>query len=88
MMHADWQPVLPKMEPLSGSTKPTSYAVFSATPLHRVCINSNWLSSTVRVLAQEICDNRSLLNHSLDQSLFPILADALEETGCEKRRPS
>jgi hypothetical protein len=52
-------------------------------PLHRVCINSNWLSSTVRVLAQEICDNRSLLNHSLDQSLFPILADALEETGCE-----
>ncbi len=42
----------------------------------------NWNNSTVTYLAKEIEEKRNL-EGTLDQELLPILADALEESGCD-----
>lgn len=44
-------------------------------PFHPITVESSWLTSTVTALAQSIYDDRAF--HQL-----PILADALEESGC------
>jgi hypothetical protein len=46
-----------------------------ANPFRRVSIRKDWLTSTVRQLAEAIYDGRSF-------DRLPILADALEDAGC------
>jgi hypothetical protein len=45
-------------------------------PFRPVTINPSWLTSTVFTLAQQIYDSR-------DFSAMPILADALQDAGCD-----
>jgi len=45
-------------------------------PFRPVTINSSWLTSTVLALAQQMYDSR-------DFSPMPILADALQDAGCD-----
>ncbi|HEV3386415.1 MAG TPA: hypothetical protein VG097_16450 [Gemmata sp.] len=45
-------------------------------PFNSVTLNPSWLTSTVLALAQQMYDSR-------DFSVMPILADALQDAGCE-----
>jgi hypothetical protein len=45
-------------------------------PFHPIAIDSEWLTSTVLQLARQTYDSR-------DFSILPILADALQDAGCE-----
>jgi hypothetical protein len=45
-------------------------------PFHAVTLDPSWLTSTVVYLAQQMYDSR-------DFSAMPILADALQDAGCE-----
>jgi hypothetical protein len=60
--------------------------LFGPLPFREVRFNPGWLTwndSTVRKLAQAIYDERILPEGLLDQSRLAILADALEEAGCD-----
>lgn len=48
-----------------------------------VCINPTWLTPTVTSLATAAYDERMLPSGELDAARLAILADALEEVGCE-----
>src|SRR5580700_456177 len=45
-------------------------------PFHPVTLDPSWLTSTVLALAQQMYDSR-------DFSPMPILADALQDAGCD-----
>jgi hypothetical protein len=48
----------------------------TGNPFRPIILNSSWLTSTVIALAQKMYDSR-------DFSAMPILADALQDAGCE-----
>jgi len=52
-------------------------------PFHPATITSTWLTPTVLSLAQAAYDNRRLPAGTLDNTRLAILADALEEAGCD-----
>jgi hypothetical protein len=52
-------------------------------PFRPVRINTAWLSSTVSMLATAAYQERALPSGELDPARLCILADALEEAGCE-----
>lgn len=63
--------------PAAGREKPVRLLVCALGPLYRVRVPSpSWLSSTVLILAQQMYESR-------DFSAMPILADALQDTGCD-----
>ena len=52
-------------------------------PFRPITINPNWLTHTVRNLAQVAYEERILPLGELDTARLAILADALEESGCD-----
>jgi hypothetical protein len=52
-------------------------------PFRSVTINSSWLSPAVSALAQAIYAERSLSSGELDTTRLAVLADALEDGGCD-----
>ena len=52
-------------------------------PFHPVAINPAWLTPTVLALAQAAYDNRNLPSGTLDNERLAVLADALEDAGCD-----
>lgn len=52
-------------------------------PFRPVTLNPSWLTRTVLALAQAAYDNRLLPAGTLDNSRLAILADALEDAGCD-----
>jgi len=52
-------------------------------PFRPLSITPDWLTPTVLSLAQAAYDNRSLPSGTLDNERLAILADALEDVGCE-----
>jgi hypothetical protein len=52
-------------------------------PFRPVVISPAWLTATVLSLAQAAYDDRTLPAGTLDNTLVAILADALEEAGCQ-----
>jgi hypothetical protein len=53
-----------------------------ANPFRSVAINFTWLTPTVRNLATAAYEDRSLPSGELDPARLAVLADALEESGC------
>src|SRR5262249_1841596 len=52
-------------------------------PFRRPGADPAWLTATIRQLAQASCDERFLGERELDPARLLILADALEEAGCD-----
>jgi len=52
-------------------------------PFNPVALEPSWLNPTVRSLAQAAYDNRNLPAGTLDNVRLAVLADALEEAGCD-----
>jgi hypothetical protein len=52
-------------------------------PFRPLTLNNSWLTPTVTSLAQGIYDERQLPSGHLDNQRMGILADALEENGCD-----
>jgi len=52
-------------------------------PPFPLTIHPAWLSSTVLSLAQAAYDNRILPGGTLDNARLAVLADALEDAGCD-----
>jgi hypothetical protein len=52
-------------------------------PFHPVSISPIWLTPTVKNLATAAYDNRTLPAGTLDTARLAVLADALEEVGCD-----
>ncbi len=52
-------------------------------PFRPISINTAWLTPSVRALAQASYDNRMLPAGTLDAGRLAVLADALEEVGCD-----
>lgn len=52
-------------------------------PFRSITINPAWLTPTVRALAQSAYDERNLPSGTLDNTRLAILADCLEDSGCE-----
>jgi hypothetical protein len=52
-------------------------------PFRPVGLDPAWLSADVRVLAQGAYDERTLPARTLDPARLAVLADALEEAGCD-----
>lgn len=52
-------------------------------PFRPTSIDPAWQTSTVLALAQATYDNRSLPGGALDHACLAVLADALEEGGCD-----
>jgi hypothetical protein len=52
-------------------------------PFRPVSLNPSWLTATVTRLAQAIYDNRELPSGLFDNQRMGVLADALEEAGCD-----
>ncbi len=52
-------------------------------PFRAVSINPTWLTPTVLGLARATYDNRTLPSGTLDNTRLAILADALEDAGCD-----
>jgi len=60
--------------------------IFGATPFHPVTIEASWKTSTVVALAATIYSNRDLPSGRLDATRLGVLADAMEEAGCNDER--
>ncbi len=56
-----------------------------ANPFRSVAPKSSWHISTVLALAQVAYDNRLLPTGTLEPAYLAVLADALEETGCDNK---
>lgn len=54
-------------------------------PFRPLAINPNWLTPTVTNLATVAYENRAMPSGELDTTRLAILADALEETGCDNQ---
>lgn len=54
-------------------------------PFHPVSITHAWLTPTVLSLVQTAYDNRILPSGILENSRLAVLADALENTGCDNQ---
>src|SRR5262249_758953 len=52
-------------------------------PFHPVSVNPGWLTPTVTTLAAATYEERSLPSGELDTARLAVLADALEEVGCD-----
>jgi hypothetical protein len=52
------------------------YRCLLGDPRHPIALNPSWLTSTVTALARQMYESR-------DFSVMPILADALQDAGCE-----
>jgi hypothetical protein len=52
-------------------------------PFHLIAINPTWLTATVANLATAAYEERTLPSGELDNARLAILADALEESGCD-----
>jgi hypothetical protein len=52
-------------------------------PFRPVTLNPAWLSPTITSLAQAIYENRQLPSGHFDNVRMGVLADALEEVGCD-----
>jgi hypothetical protein len=52
-------------------------------PFRPVILHPSWLTPTTTSLAQAIYDNRLLPSGHFDNQRLGILADALEEAGCD-----
>jgi hypothetical protein len=57
--------------------------LFGPLPFRPVPFALAWLTPTVRNLAQAAYDNRTLPAGTLDSARLSVLADALEEAGCD-----
>lgn len=54
-------------------------------PFRPMTVNLAWLTPNVLVLAQAAYDNRNLPSGTLDNTRLAVLADALEENGCDQQ---
>jgi hypothetical protein len=80
----------------AGAAKDAEYKCQAAilrdifgNPFSAASIDASWLSwndGTVRNLAQAIYEERQLPEGTLDNARFAILADALEESGCDNAK--
>ncbi|MCE9564021.1 MAG: hypothetical protein K8U57_18415 [Planctomycetes bacterium] len=64
----------------SGETRrrgPDRLREVFGNPFHPVAIEPSWLTSTVVLLAQQMYESR-------DFTAMPILADALQDAGCDE----
>lgn len=52
-------------------------------PFRHIALNPDWQTPTIASLAQAAYDNRTLPAGTLEHDRLAILADALEETGCD-----
>lgn len=52
-------------------------------PFRLITLKPNWLSPTVRSLSSAAYDKRSMPSGELDAACLAILADALEDAGCD-----
>jgi hypothetical protein len=52
-------------------------------PFQPVTLNLSWLTSNLRALAQTVYDDRQLPSGLFDNHRLDVLADALEEAGCD-----
>lgn len=71
---------------IKGIAPPLLRDIFGPLPFRRVCVPAtilDWNSGTVHQLAQTIYEERALPEGALDTLRLTILADALEEAGCD-----
>jgi hypothetical protein len=59
--------------------------IFGPLPFHLVSVDSSWLTPTVTTLATAAYEERAMPSGELDTARLAILADALEECGCDSR---
>jgi hypothetical protein len=68
---------------LTGQKQPALLREIFGNPFHPVTLDSAWQTSTVVALAQAAYDERQLPSGHLHPDRLAVLADALEEAGCQ-----
>jgi hypothetical protein len=53
-----------------------------SNPFRPISMNPDWLTPTVKVLAEAAYEERALPSGELDAARLAVLADALEDAGC------
>jgi hypothetical protein len=74
-LRADEMPML-RTDPLLARVSPSLFRDIFGNPFRHVAADPAWLTSTVVSLARQMYEGR-------DFSAMPILADALQDAGCE-----
>jgi hypothetical protein len=65
------------------ASQPSLLRCIFGNPFHPVALDPTWLTPTVVSLAQTAYEERSLPSGELDPARLSVLADALEEAGCD-----
>jgi len=64
-------------------TQVTLLCCICGNPFRPAIINSDWLTPTVLALAKATYEERSLPAGTLENARLAVLADALEDAGCD-----